>query len=120
MSALCMVIARPYACSPTRQFCMNWPADREISWDDLSRRLTAAPPDASLRLMVLVAHPDEVTIGASVLLARFPDSIVIYATDGAPRDPRSWTGGCSFATHSIRRNKGSRRLTSARAARQHA
>ncbi len=72
---------------------MNWPADREISWDDLSRRLTAVPPDASLRLMVLVAHPDDETIGASVLLARFPDSIVIYVTDGAPRDPRFWTGG---------------------------
>ncbi len=72
---------------------MNWPADREISWDDLSRRLTAVPPDASLRLMVLAAHPDDETIGASVLLARLPDSIVIYLTDGAPRDPRFWTGG---------------------------
>src|SRR6266849_7855567 len=72
---------------------MNWPADREISWDDLSRRLTAVPPDASLRLMVLAAHPDDETICASVLLARLPDSIVIYLTDGAPRDPRFWTGG---------------------------
>src|SRR5260370_19389127 len=105
MSALCMVIARPYACSPTRQFCMNWPADREISWDDLSRRLTAVPPDASLRLMVLVAHPDDETIGASVLLARFPDSIVIYVTDGAPRDPRFWTGGSYFLREQYPQNK---------------
>jgi LmbE family N-acetylglucosaminyl deacetylase len=72
---------------------MNWPADREIGWDDLSRRLTAVPPDASLRLMVLAAHPDDETIGASVLLAGFPNSSVIYVTDGAPRDPRFWTGG---------------------------
>jgi LmbE family N-acetylglucosaminyl deacetylase len=72
---------------------MNWQADREISWSDLSRRLIAVPPDASLRLMVLAAHPDDETIGASVLLARLPDSIVIYVTDGAPRDSRFWTGG---------------------------
>jgi N-acetylglucosamine malate deacetylase 2 len=72
---------------------MNWPADREIRWDDLSRRLVAVPPNTSLRVMVLAAHPDDETIGASVLLARLPDSIVIYLTDGAPHDPRFWTGG---------------------------
>ena len=64
-------------------------ADR--SWQELSHTLLANTADASPRVAVLAAHPDDETIGASSLLARFPSSAVIYLTDGAPRDSRLWS-----------------------------
>ena len=42
----------------------------------------------NVRALFLVAHPDDETIGASAALGRLSDSIVVYLTDGAPRDPR--------------------------------
>jgi len=36
---------------------------------------------------VIVAHPDDETLGAGVLLSRSPDPWIVHATDGAPRDP---------------------------------
>lgn len=40
------------------------------------------------RLLVVVAHPDDETVGAGALLSRLEDVWIIHATDGAPRDPR--------------------------------
>jgi LmbE family N-acetylglucosaminyl deacetylase len=37
-------------------------------------------------LLVVVAHPDDETIGAGALLGELPDVHVVFATDGAPRD----------------------------------
>jgi LmbE family N-acetylglucosaminyl deacetylase len=37
---------------------------------------------------MVVAHPDDETVGAGVLLSRLPDVWIVHATDGAPRDPR--------------------------------
>lgn len=62
-------------------------ADR--SWQEFSQSLLANATSPSLRIAVLAAHPDDETIGASALLARFPAS-VIYLTDGAPRDSKLW------------------------------
>lgn len=62
-------------------------ADR--SWQEFSQSLLANATSPSLRIAVLAAHPDDETIGATALLARFPAS-VIYLTDGAPRDSRLW------------------------------
>ena len=47
-------------------------------------------PDAGKaeRLLLLVAHPDDETIGASAVLGRWPGAMVVYLTDGAPRDPQ--------------------------------
>jgi LmbE family N-acetylglucosaminyl deacetylase len=44
-------------------------------------------------VLVLAAHPDDETIGASMLLSRFPESSVAFLTDGAPRDARLWSAG---------------------------
>jgi N-acetylglucosamine malate deacetylase 2 len=64
-------------------------ADR--SWQELSQTLLGNPENASLRIAVLAAHPDDETIGASSLLARLPSVAVIYLTDGAPRDSKLWS-----------------------------
>jgi LmbE family N-acetylglucosaminyl deacetylase len=41
-----------------------------------------------VRALFLAAHPDDETLGASLLLGRLSDAIVVYLTDGAPRDPQ--------------------------------
>ena len=43
------------------------------------------------RTLVLVAHPDDETLGAGVLLQRMREPIVAFATDGAPRDRWFWS-----------------------------
>src|SRR5215469_11127652 len=89
-SARSTATARRFAYSPVRRHSMKWQADFEDSQVQLFRRLAAHPPDPSLRLVILAAHPDDETLGASVVLARFPSSRVIYLTDGAPRDTHLW------------------------------
>ncbi|MBA3915150.1 MAG: PIG-L family deacetylase [Acidobacteriales bacterium] len=44
-----------------------------------------------LRSVLLAAHPDDETIGASVALARFVEPHIVYLTDGAPLDRRFWS-----------------------------
>lgn len=72
---------------------MNLQAERQQNWNRLSRQLQTAPPDPSLRILILAAHPDDETIGASVVLSRFAASSVVFLTDGAPRDTRLWSAG---------------------------
>jgi N-acetylglucosamine malate deacetylase 2 len=48
-------------------------------------------PMASRRVAVVVAHPDDETVGAGVQLARFQDVFILHVTDGAPRDMRLWS-----------------------------
>jgi len=74
---------------------MNLQAERQQNWNRLSRRLQTTPPDPSLRILILAAHPDDETIGASLLLSRFPQSSVAFLTDGAPRDTRLWSAGAN-------------------------
>ncbi|PTY08078.1 PIG-L family deacetylase [Opitutaceae bacterium EW11] len=38
------------------------------------------------RTLFVFAHPDDETVGASFLVSRLPDSLLVYVTDGAPRD----------------------------------
>lgn len=52
----------------------------------LSRLRLDARPDLSAA--VIVAHPDDETLGAGALLSRLTESWVICITDGAPRDER--------------------------------
>jgi N-acetylglucosamine malate deacetylase 2 len=42
------------------------------------------------RTLVLVAHPDDETVGCGALLQRIAEPIVVFATDGAPRDQYFW------------------------------
>ena len=53
----------------------------------LLRRL-AADDRSHMRVMVLVAHPADESLGAAGLLSRLTDPWVVCLTDGAPRDRR--------------------------------
>lgn len=72
---------------------MKSQVDREKMWNNISAQLACDQPDPGLRVLVLAAHPDDETIGASVLLARFPLCSVAFLTDGAPRDRHLWSAG---------------------------
>ncbi|HEX7842980.1 MAG TPA: PIG-L family deacetylase [Kofleriaceae bacterium] len=43
-----------------------------------------------MRILIVAAHPDDETIGASALLGPPHEVVVLHATDGASRDPRWW------------------------------
>ncbi|MGB9648682.1 MAG: PIG-L family deacetylase [Stellaceae bacterium] len=45
------------------------------------------------RVTIVVAHPDDETIGMGAQLCRFKDALLLQVTDGAPRD------GCDAAAH---------------------
>lgn len=49
----------------------------------------------SVPLVVVAAHPDDETVGATSLLLRAEDAAVIHLTDGAARDSRLWGAACS-------------------------
>lgn len=42
------------------------------------------------RTLVLVAHPDDEAVGCGALLQRMSEPVVVFATDGAPRDDYFW------------------------------
>jgi len=46
--------------------------------------------DAPLRCLIVVAHPDDETIGAGALMQRPWEFALVHVTDGAPRDPSLW------------------------------
>lgn len=43
-----------------------------------------------MKPLIVVAHPDDETIGAASWLIREPSCVVVHVTDGAPRDPAFW------------------------------
>jgi LmbE family N-acetylglucosaminyl deacetylase len=47
----------------------------------------------SFRVLLLAAHPDDETIGASAILGHLPNTTIVYLTDGAPRDRQLWSAG---------------------------
>ena len=42
------------------------------------------------RTLVVVAHPDDECIGAGALLQKIREPVVVFCTDGGPRDPYFW------------------------------
>jgi LmbE family N-acetylglucosaminyl deacetylase len=64
------------------------------------------------RTLVLVAHPDDEAIGCGALLGRMSSSLVVFATDGAPRDALFWREyGSREAYAEIRRREALRVAT---------
>jgi LmbE family N-acetylglucosaminyl deacetylase len=55
---------------------------------------------------MLVAHPDDEVIAFGALMQRMKKAVVIYATDGAPRDPYFWQSyGSREAYAEVRRQE---------------
>ncbi len=61
---------------------------RGQSAEDTRRRLFTKS-----RILLLAAHPDDETVGASTLLAENPTACVVFMTDGAPHDRKLWSSG---------------------------
>ncbi len=63
-----------------------------VNWSARGRilRLMADLTQLLGRTLVLVAHPDDETAGCGGLLQRIAEPIVVFATDGAPRDRYFW------------------------------
>jgi LmbE family N-acetylglucosaminyl deacetylase len=51
----------------------------------LAAAVDPARPSIPGRTVLVVAHPDDETLGCGALLARFADLTIIHVTDGAPR-----------------------------------
>src|SRR5262249_54504180 len=58
---------------------------------DPERGLGSARQPVDVRGLVLAAHPDDETIGASTILTQLPDVTVVFLTDGAPCDQTFWS-----------------------------
>ena len=50
--------------------------------------LASPGPPVEAKVMIVVPHPDDETIGMGAQLCRFRDSLLVQLTDGAPRDGR--------------------------------
>ena len=66
----------------------NFPSAPSV-WNRLADPATGIGGGKNLdvQAVLLVAHPDDETIGASACLGRLRNCTVVFLTDGAPRDP---------------------------------
>jgi LmbE family N-acetylglucosaminyl deacetylase len=70
---------------------MNSQVESNCRWANFSRQLSGNSKNSLSCLVLLAAHPDDETIGASSLLVRFSQIVIVYLTDGAPRDQSFWS-----------------------------
>lgn len=64
------------------------------------------------RTLVLVAHPDDECIACGAILQRMSEAILVFATDGSPRDSYFWGAhGSREAYSELRRQEARRALT---------
>jgi N-acetylglucosamine malate deacetylase 2 len=56
-------------------------------------------------VLIVVAHPDDETIGAGALISRLRDCRIVHVTDGAPRDPQFILGGFSGTREEYREER---------------
>jgi N-acetylglucosamine malate deacetylase 2 len=67
------------------------------------------------RTLVVVAHPDDEVIGSGALLQRMPEPMVVFCTDGAPRNPKWWQRYQSREAYaSLRRGEAQKALSQVR------
>ena len=60
--------------------------------------------DPTLRALIVVAHPDDETLGAGALLQGPSQFTIVHVTDGAPQDPALWsTPSADRATYAAAR-----------------
>jgi N-acetylglucosamine malate deacetylase 2 len=63
------------------------------------------------RVLVLVAHADDESVGYGALLQKMREALVVIATDGAPRDPYFWERfGSREAYAAVRRDEARRAM----------
>jgi LmbE family N-acetylglucosaminyl deacetylase len=55
------------------------------------------------RVLAIVAHPDDESIGCGLLLQRTKHATVVFATDGAPNDPKFWKSYSSRGEYVVAR-----------------
>ena len=64
--------------------------------------------------LILVAHPDDEVIACGALMQRMEKAVVVFATDGAPRDELFWKQhGSRHAYAGLRRQEAALALTTA-------
>ncbi len=75
-----------------------------ILWADWKTELTG-------RVLVLVAHADDESVGYGALLQQMREAVVVIATDGAPRDEYFWERfGSREAYAAVRRDEARRAM----------
>jgi LmbE family N-acetylglucosaminyl deacetylase len=73
---------------------------KEAAWARLTHPEFGLASNASalgVQVLILAAHPDDETIGASAALKRCRNTAVVYLTDGAPRDKKLWSAGGDYS-----------------------
>ena len=69
----------------------RWNVNRQAhlnGWANLEAGLSSPTRTGAVRPLIFAAHPDDETLGAAAVMMRYPETRVVYLTDGAPRDPQ--------------------------------